>query len=52
MQTAVELEVDPLGLLFDLVPPGVGVYEVLLADVAGASQSWSMEEGRALDLYF
>jgi len=52
LQTDVELEVDPLGLLFDLVPPGVGVYEVLLADVAGASQSWSMEEGRALDLYF
>jgi len=47
--TGFVFEVDPLGLLFYLLPPSAGVCCVGLVDVA---QSWRTEEGRALDLYF
>lgn len=45
----VPLEVDLLGLLFELSPTSWGICEVTLGK---SIRSWKTEEGRALDMYF
>ena len=45
----VPLAVDPLGLLFSVPPEVEGPCGFVIDD---SIQSWQMEEGRALDLYF
>lgn len=49
LQTGTALHVDRLGLVFYLLPASIGISDIRLGDVV---QSWRVEDGRALDLYF